>query len=157
MASDFFLFELSFQDCPCKGGDPFKTFHKGEDVHTMCQYCGTDTDKCGVVSGQNLTDTEKENVLEYHNFIRRRVAKGFEPRAPSASNMNKLVWDEDLALVAQRWGACFFYSRRDDERSRDYHTALNCVAFSLFERTWNFLQGVPSLDAWQFVSNKNDI
>ncbi len=32
-----------------------------------------------------------------------QVATGKEPKLPKAANMRELKWDNDLALVAQRW------------------------------------------------------
>ena len=50
-------------------------------------------------------------ILDYHNDLRRKVAKGEEirgtdtsPNMPQygATDMNALTWDADLATVAQR-------------------------------------------------------
>ena len=43
--------------------------------------------------------------MDKHNELRRKVAKGKETigNQPAAANMNELVWDEELAVSAQRW------------------------------------------------------
>ena len=49
---------------------------------------------------------DPEEVVRLHNNWRRKVAKGEEERGspgpqPSASNMRKMEWDEELAKVRQ--------------------------------------------------------
>ena len=57
-------------------------------------------------------------VVNHHNMLRRKVANGEEIRGTdtsitepqySATNMNALVWDEELATVAQRYQGSLFY------------------------------------------------
>ena len=51
--------------------------------------------------------SEKQEIVDKHNELRSKVAKGLEIRGadgkpqPSASNMRKLSWDDDIAIVAQ--------------------------------------------------------
>ena len=50
---------------------------------------------------------EKQNLLEAHNDLRRRIAKGLETVGapgpqPEAANMIELEWDNELARSAQR-------------------------------------------------------
>ena len=44
-------------------------------------------------------------LLDKHNEYRQRVASGSEDSQPGATNMRKLVWDEELATIAQRWSS----------------------------------------------------
>ena len=50
---------------------------------------------------------DKESIVKKHNELRSIVARGLESRGvggrsqPSAANMKKLSWDDDLAEVAQ--------------------------------------------------------
>ena len=50
---------------------------------------------------------DKKSIVKKHNELRSIVARGLESRGvggkrqPSAANMKKLSWDEDLAEVAQ--------------------------------------------------------
>lgn len=46
----------SLQVCPCDSGQAFKNFRKGDYVHTMCEYCGTNDDVCGTVTYQGLNE-----------------------------------------------------------------------------------------------------
>jgi len=57
---------------------------------------------------QSSFQDEKTFVLNKHNELRRKVAKGLEPRGasgsgpqPKAADMYKLVWDPVLARMAQ--------------------------------------------------------
>ena len=45
---------------------------------------------------------EKEEILQYHNFLRENVLKGAVPGLPKAKVMKTLVWDEQLEKDAQR-------------------------------------------------------
>ena len=66
---------------------------------------------------RQLSATAKTAILDKHNELRRRVAKGEEPNQPEASNMRALVWNEELAAVAQRWAdQCTF--GHDSERKK---------------------------------------
>ena len=51
---------------------------------------------------------EKNQILNIHNNLRRRVAKGQEGKGkgggqPAAANIFELQWDETLAKTAQRY------------------------------------------------------
>lgn len=53
-----------------------------------------------------VTETDKKDIVNLHNELRRRLAKGLEQRGspgpqPSAANMRELQWDEELAMMAQ--------------------------------------------------------
>ena len=55
-----------------------------------------------------MSSEAKQAMLDKHNELRRRVAKGEETGGmngpqPGASNMKKLVWSAELESVAQRW------------------------------------------------------
>lgn len=71
--------------------------------NTMCKYTGMGSKCSGGVCARGLTQDEKDLVLKKHNDLRRKVAKGQQAGQPSASNMNELVWDNELEMVAQRW------------------------------------------------------
>merc|ERR1711892_971212 len=73
--------------------------------HTMCKYDGP-SESCGATFS-GVSEAGKAAILDRHNELRRRVAKGEElgginPPQPQASNMKKLVWNEELATIAQR-------------------------------------------------------
>jgi len=74
----------------------------------MCKFKGLGK-ACGKkVCTHGLTQEQKQQIVDEHNKLRRRVAQGQEASGykgpqPGASNMNELVWDDELAVVAQRW------------------------------------------------------
>ena len=41
--------------------------------------------------------------MDRHNEIRREVAKGQKSGEGEAANMRKLVWNNELETIAQRW------------------------------------------------------
>lgn len=52
-----------------------------------------------------MSNADKNAIVNKHNQLRRRVAKGQEKRGrpgpqPSASNMRQLKWDDNLARAA---------------------------------------------------------
>ena len=53
---------------------------------------------------RGFTDAGKDLIVKTHNELRQRVAGGLESHGnqPGASNMRKLVWNDELAEVAQR-------------------------------------------------------
>ena len=60
-----------------------------------------------------MPQAEKDEAVKAHNDLRRRIAKGLETRGtpgsgpqPAAQDMNELVWDDELAAVAQRFVSC---------------------------------------------------
>jgi len=50
-----------------------------------------------------LTLPQEQAALDGHNEIRSDVASGLVGDEPKATDMVKLDWDDDLALVAQNW------------------------------------------------------
>jgi hypothetical protein len=46
---------------------------------------------------------EKQTILEEHNIARQLLAMGKVTGQPAARNMREMVWDEELARIAQRW------------------------------------------------------
>jgi hypothetical protein len=54
-------------------------------------------------SADQLTPAEEIQMLDGHNQYRANVANGLVGSQPPATNMTALVWDADLATVAQDW------------------------------------------------------
>ena len=51
----------------------------------------------------DLTVSQEQAMLDGHNQVRSNVARGLVGDEPSARDMVKLAWDDDLARVAQNW------------------------------------------------------
>ena len=58
----------------------------------------------------NQLQADKDTIVQKHNELRSRVANGKETRGqpagtgqPKASNMRQLVWNNELAEIAQRY------------------------------------------------------
>jgi len=78
-----------------------------------------------LAASAQLTASDEEQALDAHNDIRSRVAQGLvfddgtDGTLPTAADMRKLEWDEDLATVAQDWAdACTPGSNTD--RTNDW-------------------------------------
>ena len=54
---------------------------------------------------RGLNEAEKNLIVKVHNELRQKVASGQETHGnqPGASNMMKLVWNDEIAATAQRW------------------------------------------------------
>lgn len=50
-----------------------------------------------------LSEAEKQAVLDLHNQFRGQVARGEIADQPTATNMTRLAWNDDLEAVAQAW------------------------------------------------------
>ncbi|GFX04243.1 hypothetical protein TNCV_3973921 [Trichonephila clavipes] len=104
----FFILTLS---CTLNWADskncPDKYARLSED-HTYCRdpYPSCDRKHSGV------SKDDIDHILKLHNTYRSQVAMGQETRAgglPKASNMLQMVWDKELATIAQKWADnCLF-------------------------------------------------
>lgn len=55
--------------------------------------------------GSGITEqAHKDRIVAKHNELRRKIANGQEGQKPTAADMNALVWDDELAYIAQRYG-----------------------------------------------------
>ena len=54
---------------------------------------------------RGFTEAGKDLIVKTHNELRQKVAAGLETngKQPEASNMRKIVWDDEAAEIAQRW------------------------------------------------------
>ncbi|KAK0183396.1 hypothetical protein PV327_001442 [Microctonus hyperodae] len=107
--------QCEYESCP-NYGNPI--------IHTMCEYPSADYygAECHEVIKSGLTDAEKEELLNHHNKLRAKVAAGEESRGSNGGQpggiIRSLEWDEDLAIVAQRWAnQCIFAH----DKCRDIH------------------------------------
>lgn len=71
-----------------------------------------------------MSEAEIQQILKLHNDFRAKIAIGMEHRGcpgpqPSAANMQELIWDHNMAAVAQKWAdQCMFQhdACRDDRK-----------------------------------------
>ena len=93
--------------------------------HTMCL-----TDK-KEVTHTGVTLKEQEKILQLHNDYRSRVN-------PPAADLTTLVWNEELAAVAQKWSQQCRMGH-DEERSvpGDYYTIKSTLLSRHFLTPWS--------------------
>ncbi|XP_043468875.1 venom allergen 3 homolog isoform X3 [Leptopilina heterotoma] len=70
----------------------------------------------------HLTLEQVQEILEVHNNLRRNVAAGGESQGnpgpqPPAISIPDLVWDYELANIAQRWANHCFFDQKDQCRN----------------------------------------
>ena len=79
----------------------------------------------GGVYSRDVTEEEMKTILDIHNKYRARIAQGQERQGapgpqPGAANMQELVWDPELATVAQMHAdQCLFEHDCSDCRKVD--------------------------------------
>jgi len=73
--------------------------------HTMLIYKGSPKECEEKTIYKGFSEAGKELIVKRHNELRQKVAAGLETQGnqPSASNMRKLVWNDELAETAQRF------------------------------------------------------
>jgi len=73
--------------------------------HTMCLHTGPSEACAAKTEERELTALAKTAIVDKHNELRRKVAKGEETNGnqPAASNMRMLKWNDELATTAQMW------------------------------------------------------
>lgn len=70
----------------------------------MCAYTGPGSVCLGDPNrSSGLTDQGRTMVLDKHNELRSKLARGEEAGQPTAANMRRLTWSAELEAVAQRW------------------------------------------------------
>lgn len=83
----------------CK--EKYRRFYKN---HTACLTPSMSATQTG------MQEYSKERIVKLHNYYRSRVGDDAWQRQPTASNMQQMYWDEELALIAQGWASqCRFY------------------------------------------------
>jgi len=97
--------------------------------HTMCKFCGLG-DKCpyfidpanNELTGRVIEENQvKELIVQLHNEVRSKIARGACDQ-PKAGCMGPVVWDDELARVAQKWAdQCADVDYLDDEKRKDPH------------------------------------
>jgi len=88
----------------------------------MCKYEGPSTECAFKTESRSFSEFGKQLILEKHNELRRKVAKGEQKdpkQQPSASNMRKMVWNDELAAIGQRWADQCNFSHDKNRRKLD--------------------------------------
>jgi len=104
-----------------------------DEGHTMCKYQGPSDSCSSKTIFRKLSAEAKTIILDKHNELRRRVAKGEETEGspgpqPGAANMKKMVWNNELEEIAQRWAdQCTF--GHDSIRTKMDGTAVGQNAY----------------------------
>jgi len=70
--------------------------------HTMCKYEGKGA-ACNKIIFNKISAQGRRNLVDEHNKLRSKIALGQQAGQPAAANMNKVVWNKELAKIAQRW------------------------------------------------------
>merc|ERR1712002_1371669 len=99
--------------------------------HTMTKYKGPSKKCTKKTQFRGFTDAGKDLILKTHNELRQKVAAGLETHGnqPGASNMMKLVWNDEIAATAQRW-ADQCKGGHDEVRSKCDGTGVGQNAFA---------------------------
>ncbi|XP_065336177.1 venom allergen 3-like [Cloeon dipterum] len=71
--------------------------------HTICTYRTAACRGKAMLRSGGLGCTDKQVILDTHNQLRQSVALGHVAGQPPAAGMREMVWDEELAAIAQRW------------------------------------------------------
>lgn len=50
-----------------------------------------------------MSDEVRKQLLEQHNQLRRKIARGLQADQPPAADMREMEWNEELATIAQTW------------------------------------------------------
>eukprot|EP00090_Calanus_glacialis_P014195 TRINITY_DN22915_c0_g1_i1.p1 TRINITY_DN22915_c0_g1~~TRINITY_DN22915_c0_g1_i1.p1 ORF type:complete len:248 (-),score=53.17 TRINITY_DN22915_c0_g1_i1:97-741(-) len=88
----------------------------------MCKYNGPSTECALKTETRSFSEAGKSLILDKHNELRRKVAKGEqrEPKQhPQASNMRKMIWNDELAATAQRWADQCDFNHDKNRRKLD--------------------------------------
>ncbi|KAH9377661.1 hypothetical protein HPB48_011371 [Haemaphysalis longicornis] len=107
--------------------------------------CRPQNPECYILSS-GLTAAEKKLLVELQNRFRSMVARGYVTGFPPAANMQKLVWDDSLAEVAQAHAnQCLIH-----------HTPSALRVTTRFRHTGQNLVGFRSIKAWAASSRDID-
>jgi len=81
--------------------NPIPTAKPQSSCSTICEAFGA-PDGCSLeMKTRGMSEELSKVMLDKHNQLRRKLAKGEQENQPSAANMKKLVWKEELASFAQ--------------------------------------------------------
>ncbi|XP_002436153.3 venom allergen 3 [Ixodes scapularis] len=107
--------------------------------HSICRFKPRACPGKVLIRSGGVTKAQQLHILDLHNQLRAWVAGGFQRGLPAASNMRALTWDDELAVIAQRW-ADQCTDGHDKERSvRRFHVGQNVALTWTYEYEDNLL------------------
>lgn len=92
-----------------------------------------------------LSDSEKDTMLDKHNEFRSTIAQGNEGSHPSATNMIKMEWSDELATVAQDYADLCIFAHNSDRTNQQ--ETFSYVGENLYASTGDFSADGP-VQAW---------
>lgn len=129
------VFLLSCEACDYSHIDP---------MHTMCVFAPRMCHKKKLLRSGGLNCMEKQRIVDAHNKVRQMIALGKVAGQPAATNMKEMIWDSELAVIAQRWAdQCM--PGHDHRRNVDRYAVGQNVA-----TTWSYSRTPPSKDKPEF-------
>ncbi|XP_024867089.1 venom allergen 3-like isoform X3 [Temnothorax curvispinosus] len=69
----------------------------------LVNHCQTSCIGKTMLRSGGISCEEKQIILDEHNRLRQLVALGQIHGQPGAANMMEMIWDDELAAIAQRW------------------------------------------------------
>merc|ERR1719233_1033608 len=71
--------------------------------HTMCKYKGPSAMCSAETICRVFSEVGQQEIVDRHNELRRKIAKGEQEGLPPAADMYQVSWSDELATIAQRW------------------------------------------------------
>ncbi|XP_063909821.1 venom allergen 5-like [Zophobas morio] len=57
---------------------------------------------CGELYGNQISQADKQTIVDMHNYLRSLISQGKVPRQPQGKNLRVMTWDNILAKEAQK-------------------------------------------------------
>lgn len=133
------------------------TYCRQNRMHTMCRYKDGSGGKCSnKICGRGFDlEAQKDFFVEEHNDYRRKFANGIPHRGPPGANIEEIVWDDEIARIAQRWAdQCPSASSNPHDQVRSikgYPHHGFCGQNVYFKSSSNAIQAVTiaeAVDSW---------
>jgi len=75
--------------------------------HTLRKWSGPSKKCAAITKFREFTQAGKDKLVKLHNEYRQKIAAGKETEGNlegvESSNMRKVIWNDELAMTAQRW------------------------------------------------------
>ncbi|XP_076045444.1 venom allergen 5.01-like [Oratosquilla oratoria] len=117
--------------------------------HTMCAFRPGQCSGKRMIRSGGMSCQDRDLILDTHNRLRQKVSMGEVRGQPAAINMQTMVWDDELANVAQRWA---------DQCMPGHDASRNVARFTVGQNvaaTWTFERDIgdtpdfaTQIEAW---------